>query len=126
MNNLLLALLGAVIGVISSITGLAGAILYVPCLLMFGITDNFKTAVGTSIFIFLPPTTLLAVYEYYKQGHVMIKEGVILMITAFIFFFVGAYLARFIDERYLQLSAGCLGLLASLYFIVNGIHKLNN
>ena len=62
-----LILLGLVVGVISGMLGIGGAIMIIPALIFFyGLKQ--KEANGTSLAILLPPIALFAVVEYHRAG----------------------------------------------------------
>lgn len=64
---LILTLIGVIVGVIGGILGGGADVLIVPLLLVFGITSNIKTAIGTSLAALLPPIGIFAVYQFYKE-----------------------------------------------------------
>ena len=82
---LILTLIGVIVGVVGGILGGGADVLIVPLLLVFGVTSNIKTAIGTSLAMLLPPVGLFAVYDYYKKGDVDIKYAIYLALcfTAF-------------------------------------------
>ena len=67
--------LGLIIGILSSGTGLGGGFLVVPYLVSTGYTA--KLAVGTSVcFVLLVATSSVA--AHYKDGNVDVKTGILL------------------------------------------------
>ena len=71
---LLLTLIGIIVGVVGGILGGGADVLIVPLLLVFGISSNIKTAIGTSLAALLPPIGIFAVYQFYKEGAITKKN----------------------------------------------------
>ena len=81
-----LAIIGLLAGVLSGLVGVGGGIIMVPLLiLMLGFTQH--QAQGTSLTVLVVPVTALAVFNYYKAGHINWKYA--LVIAGF--FVVGSY-----------------------------------
>jgi uncharacterized protein len=79
---LLLILIGFAAGVLSGLVGVGGGIIVVPALVFFlGFTQ--QQAQGTSLGLLLLPVGILAVLNYYKQGHIDVRV-VGIMALAFI------------------------------------------
>lgn len=69
---LLLALIGLAAGVLSGLVGVGGGIIVVPALVFF-LSFSQQQAQGTSLGLLLLPVGILAVLNYYKQGHIDIR-----------------------------------------------------
>lgn len=78
--------LGILIGTVSGMIGLGGAIFLIP-VLVYGYGMDQQTAQGTSIATLLLPIGALAFWKYYSAGHVNIKMAALLAVG----FFVGGY-----------------------------------
>lgn len=84
---LLLVLIGLAAGILSGLVGVGGGIIVVPALVFFlGFTQ--QQAQGTSLGLLLLPVGILAVMNYYKQGHIDIRVVAIMAVT----FIVGGWL----------------------------------
>src|SRR4051812_32913848 len=83
---LILLAIGLFAGFVSGLVGIGGGIVVVPMLVYF-LVMNQKTAQGTTLFMFLIPISILAVYNYHKAGHVDFKTAAVMAIT----FVVGSY-----------------------------------
>jgi len=84
---LLLVIIGLTAGVLSGLVGVGGGIIVVPALVFFlGFTQ--QQAQGTSLGLLLLPVGILAVLNYYKQGHIDIRVIGIMAIA----FVVGGWL----------------------------------
>ncbi len=95
---LVLLLIGLIAGVFGGLLGISGAIIIVPCL-VFVVGLNQYEAIGTSLAFALPPIGLLAMYSYYKDGHVNFLYALILSVTFIIGSFFSSKLATNIPEN---------------------------
>jgi uncharacterized membrane protein YfcA len=66
---LLLIILGLAAGILSGLVGVGGGIIVVPALVFF-LSFSQQQAQGTSLGLLLLPVGILAVFNYYKQGHI--------------------------------------------------------
>ena len=66
---LLLILIGLSAGILSGLVGVGGGIIVVPALVFF-LSFSQQQAQGTSLGLLLLPVGILAVLNYYKQGHI--------------------------------------------------------
>ena len=68
MNNYIItAILGIISGIIGGSVGTSGSNVIIPGLIMFKISPNYQTAVGTTLLTILPPLSIGAVYSYWKK-----------------------------------------------------------
>lgn len=97
---LLLICIGLAAGILSGLIGIGGGIIIVPMLLLLGFSQ--QGAQGTSLAALLPPVTLLAVINYYKEGYVDWRYA--LLISAFFIAggFLGSKLAIGLNEKVLR------------------------
>jgi uncharacterized membrane protein YfcA len=79
---LLLVLIGLAAGILSGLVGVGGGIIVVPALVFF-LGFSQQQAQGTSLGLLLLPVGILAVLNYYKQGHIDIRV-VGIMAAAFV------------------------------------------
>jgi len=86
MNFLISLAIGVLIGTISGMIGLGGAIFLIP-ILVYGYGMDQKGAQGTSLATMLLPIGALAFWKYYTAGHVDLKLAALLAVG----FFVGGY-----------------------------------
>jgi uncharacterized membrane protein YfcA len=117
MNMLLYLILGLVTGVFSGLIGIGGAIIIIPCLvLFFGLSQH--TAQGTTLALMVPPIGLLAAWIYYKQGFVDLKIAALICLGFFIGGLLGAKFAMKIPDELLRRIFGVILLIASLRMIL--------
>ena len=109
-------LLAAIVGILSGLQGMAGAIYILFGLIYLNIVDSQQEAAGTTLVYTSVPLTLGAAYIYYEKGKVNIDALKILIPTAFIFSVFGAKLNFHISKKYIYLSMSILLLLISGYF----------
>ena len=83
---LIVILIGVAAGMLSGLVGVGGGLIIVPSLVFFLGMSQF-TAQGTSLGLILLPVGILAVLNYYKQGHVDVKVVCLLSIG----FIAGSY-----------------------------------
>jgi uncharacterized membrane protein YfcA len=97
----LLALIGLSSGVLSGLVGVGGGIIIVPALVFFlGFTQH--QAQGTSLGLLLLPVGILAVLNYYKQGHIDIKVVLIMSVAFVLGGWLGSRLAIVLSEQVIK------------------------
>jgi uncharacterized membrane protein YfcA len=112
-----LILIGLAAGIISGLLGVGGAIIMVPALVFFmGLSQH--QAQGTSLMVLLFPVGLLAVWNYYKQGFINFKIGIVIILAFFIGGYVGSLLAIRLPERPLKIFFGLLIIFLGLRMII--------
>src|SRR5437879_11712550 len=90
-----------VCGVASGMFGIGGGVLLVPLLgLLFGFGQH--RAQGTSLVALIPPTGVLALMAYAKEGFVSWRTGLLLIPGVFLGSIVGGILAKKINPRRLR------------------------
>jgi uncharacterized membrane protein YfcA len=83
----LLVLIGLAAGILSGLVGVGGGIIVVPALVFF-LGFSQQQAQGTSLGLLLLPVGILAVMNYYKQGHIDVRVIGIMAIS----FIIGGWL----------------------------------
>ena len=97
-----------VCGVAAGMFGVGGGVLLVPLLgLLFAFSQH--RAQGTSLVALIPPTGVLALMAYSKEGFVSWKTGLLLIPGVFLGGIAGGKLAKWIEPRRMrQVFAGTL------------------
>jgi uncharacterized protein len=109
--------LGVLIGTVSGMIGLGGAIFLIP-ILVYGYGMDQKTAQGTSVATLLLPIGALAFWKYYNAGHVDIKLAALLALGFFVGGYFGGSLAQFATSLQLRrIFAVCLAGMAIKMFL---------
>lgn len=100
-------------GIASGMFGIGGGVLLVPLLgLLFSFSQH--RAQGTSLVALIPPTGLLALLAYSRQGYVSWRTGLLLIPGVFVGGIAGGRLARRLQPRRMrQIFAGILFALGS-------------
>lgn len=106
-------LLGLVGGVLVGLLGIGGGVVLVPAMVYLLHMDQ-HTAQGTSLFVLLPPIGLGALREYWKQGQVDWKAGILCAVGILLGAYAGSFLALPLSSRNLKGLFGCFLMLASL------------
>jgi hypothetical protein len=117
MNLLISLAIGGVIGVISGMIGLGGAIFLIP-ILVYGYGMDQKSAQGTSLATLLLPIGALAFWKYYSAGHVNLKLAATLALGFFIGGYFGGSIAQLVTGLQLRrIFAVCLAGVAVKMFL---------
>jgi uncharacterized membrane protein YfcA len=117
MNLLASLVIGVLIGTISGMIGLGGAIFLIP-ILVYGYGMDQKSAQGTSLATMLLPIGALAFWKYYNAGHVDLKLAALLALGFFIGGYFGGSLAQFATGLQLRrVFAICLAGMAVKMFL---------
>tara|TARA_Y100000591_G_C21638272_1_gene596450 strand:- start:327 stop:701 length:375 start_codon:yes stop_codon:yes gene_type:complete len=112
-----LTIIGLLTGLITGVIGAGPEVLIVPLLAIFGLLDNTKKRIGTSLFMLLPPIGLFAAYKFYKKGYVDIKAA---LYMAFLFT-VGASISA---EFTVNIDKDILRKIFAIFTICLGIYYL--
>jgi uncharacterized protein len=106
-------LLGGVAGILSSLLGIGGGVMLVPCLVfLFGMSEHL--AQGTTLALMVPPIGLLATWEYYQKGNVDIGIGLLICLGFFFGALGGAKLAASLSNHTLSRVFGVSMLLVAV------------
>src|SRR6266702_4229320 len=101
-------------GVAAGMFGVGGGVLLVPLLALFFSFEQ-HLAQGTSLIALIPPTGVLALLAYSKEGLVSWKTGLLLIPGVFLGGIAGGKVAKWIRPRLMrQIFAGILFALGAL------------
>lgn len=104
--TLVILLLGLGVGVLVGLLGIGGGVVLVPAMVyLLGMDQHL--AQGTSLFILLPPIGLGALREYWKQGQVDLRAGILCAIGMLVGAFGGSLVALPLASRHLKGLFGC-------------------
>ena len=109
-------LLGLAVGGLSGMVGLGGGVFLIPALVLVGFTQH--QAVGTALAAMVPPVTLAAAAEYYRQGYINLKIALLLAVTIAIGSWATAHFAYRLPEIWLQRLFGVALLIIAVRFLV--------
>jgi uncharacterized membrane protein YfcA len=88
---ILLIITGLMAGFLGGLVGVGGGIVMVP-MLVYALHLPQLTAQGISLSVLMIPVSSLAVFNYYKAGH-LTKEHILYTLLIAAFFAVGTYIA---------------------------------
>ncbi|HTQ61800.1 MAG TPA: sulfite exporter TauE/SafE family protein [Candidatus Solibacter sp.] len=113
---LFIVLLGFGVGAFGGLLGTSGGIILVPALVYLLHMDQ-HLAQGTSLFILLPPVGLGALREYWREGNVDLRAGILCALGILIGGYLGGLIAVPLSSHLLKgLFGGFLMLAAVLVF----------
>ncbi|MCX8144474.1 MAG: sulfite exporter TauE/SafE family protein [Bacteroidia bacterium] len=98
---ILLLLIGALGGIVSSFLGIGGGLVVIPLLVLL-LNYSQKTAQGTSLALMLPPIGIMAVINYYKTGNANITHAMIMAVGFLIASYFASKWAVNIHDDYLK------------------------
>ncbi len=110
---LVILLLGLGVGVLVGLLGIGGGVALVPAMVYLLHMDQHM-AQGTSLFILLPPIGLGALREYWKQGQVDLRAGILCAIGMLVGAYAGSLVALPMNSQDLKGLFGCFLMLAAL------------
>jgi uncharacterized protein len=110
--TLIILLLGLCVGVLVGILGIGGGVVLVPAMVYLLHMDQHM-AQGTSLFILLPPLGLGALREYWKQGQVDLRAGILCALGMLVGGYAGSLIAVPMPSRSLKGLFGCFLMLAA-------------
>jgi uncharacterized protein len=101
MQIVIVLALGLCVGVLVGLLGIGGGIVLVPAMVyLLGYDQHL--AQGTSLFILLPPIGLGALREYWKNGDVDLRAGILCAVGFFLGGYAGGLIAVPLPSRDLQ------------------------
>lgn len=110
-------LVGVAVGIFSGLVGIGGGVVLVP-ILVYGFAMSQQQAQGTTLALLLPPTGLLAFWQYYKAGHADLKLGLLLAIGVFLGGYFGGAWAQHISTVALRklFAVVLVGIAVKMFF----------
>lgn len=111
MIPLILAI-GLGVGVLVGLLGIGGGVLLVPAMVYLLHMDQ-HLAQGTSLFILLPPIGLGALREYWRQGQVDLRSGILCALGMLVGGYGGGLIAVPLTSRELEGLFGCFLMIAA-------------
>jgi uncharacterized protein len=110
--TLIVLVLGLAVGVLVGLLGIGGGVVLVPALVYLLHMDQ-HLAQGTSLFILLPPVGIGALREYWKEGHVDLRAGILCALGMLVGGYLGGLIAVPLASRHLKGLFGCFLILAA-------------
>jgi uncharacterized membrane protein YfcA len=120
-NPLVLIAFGVLVGVFSGVMGLGGGSVMIPIMVLaYHMTQ--PEAHGTSLAVMIPPVTLPAVIEYYRNGNVNVTMAAWMAAGVLLGSFFGAYVANALPKETLKLVFGFLLIYVAAYTVFGKEH----
>ena len=91
-----MAVVGLMVGILSSLTGLGGGFMVVPFLIYLG--RDAKLAVGTS-FVFVLLVAISSLIAHYRLGNVDMKTGVVLAVGGILGAQIGSQVLQHVSDQ---------------------------
>ena len=91
-----LAVVGLIVGILSSVTGLGGGFMVVPFLIYLG--RDAKLAVGTT-FVFILLVAISSLIAHYRLGNVDIKTGLVLALGGILGAQIGSQVLQHVSDQ---------------------------
>jgi hypothetical protein len=111
--TLIILLLGLGVGVLVGLLGIGGGVVLVPAMVyLLGMDQHLSQ--GTSLFILLPPIGLGALREYWKQGQVDLRAGILCALGILFGALGGSLVALPLPSRKLQGLFGCFLMVSAI------------
>lgn len=118
-----LTLTGIITGLVAGFIGGGAEILIVPLLTIFGLLNSFKTRIGTSLFMLLPPIGIFAAYKFYKQDKVDVFAALYMALIFTIFSYLSSIYSLKLDEDIIRKIFGGFTILAGFYIFFTSEKK---
>ena len=120
---LLLSSIGIFSGILSGFVGVGGGIIIVPSFVfLLGLTQH--EAQGTSLFVLAMPVVWLGLINYWKDGNVQWKFGLVVAVTFFVGAYFGSKLSLKLSPNVVKLLFGILMALVSVKLILSGYQSI--
>ena len=97
--EIILILVGVLVGTLSGFFGIGGGMILVPILMLLGI--DIKIAIGISI-VQMVFSSIYGSYLNYKKGSLVVGEGIWVGVGGFVGGFIGAYVSLLVPESILE------------------------
>ena len=129
MNQFLIeSTLGLLCGLFLGITGIPHTGLVLLALEFFKIGD-YKTNLGTIIFLNLFPITIGSSYEFYKENQINYSLGIILLLTIILGSFIGSKIVVGKDSalsiQNIKYITSALGFFIGISFLISAYYHKN-
>ena len=116
---------GLIIGILFSITGIAPMSIFLLMMSLFNIGD-YKTNLGTVLFVYLFPITIGSVYEFYKAKKINFKLGFILLFSIIIGSIIASKVVlnkeNPLSEKTIKYITSAIGFFIGISFLIHAYY----
>ncbi|MEK9629271.1 MAG: sulfite exporter TauE/SafE family protein [Nitrospinota bacterium] len=110
-----LALIGLIVGILSSVSGLGGGFMVVPLLIFLG--REAKLAVGTS-FVFIIVVAISSIFAHYRLGNVDFKTGLVLGLGGILGAQIGPQILQHVSQQNFKRGFAVLLVITAVWMFV--------
>jgi uncharacterized membrane protein YfcA len=115
-------ILGLLGGTINGLTGLSGIGLILMGLSVGHIINDYRTTIGTVLYLLMFPTTLFGAIEYNRNHKIDFFVGNLLLISMIIGTFIGVKLSLLskykLTEKTIKYITAIIGIFIGFYFLI--------
>lgn len=124
LETIFLIILSLISGTFTGFTGVSSAGIFVLAILdWLPIIKDFKTVIGTVLYILTFPTHIFAVWEFYKRGKIDFTTGNIVIICLLVGSFIGSKILLNsklkVDEKSVKYLTAFFSFLVAIYFFIS-------
>lgn len=116
----IIVLIGIIAGFFAGALGFSAGPILVPLLLLFALSPNYKSAVGTTILTIIPPLSIFAALNYYRHGLVNVKLALILMVCITLGAYMGSVFTLRVSSSMLAYLTSAILALLSIFWLYVG------
>jgi uncharacterized membrane protein YfcA len=119
MDEVFVALLGLVGGILGGLLGVGGGIVFVPALTIF-LGEAHVEAEATSL-LAIVPVAIVATWRQHRYGNLRLREGLVIGVLSPLGVLAGVVAANEVSERALELAFAALALLIAARLAKRGL-----
>ena len=122
-NIIIVLILGVFGGILNGLTGLSGIGIILMGLTLTNIINDYKTTIGTVLYILMFPTTVFGVMEYHKNYKIHFVIGNLLVIGMLLGTSIGAKLSMLfkysLSDKTIKYISAFIWLFTGSYFLIS-------
>ena len=119
MDEVVVALLGLVGGILGGLLGVGGGIVFVPALTIF-LGESQVEAEATSL-LAIVPVAIVATWRQHRYGNLRLREGLVIGVLSPLGVLAGVVAANEVSARALELAFAALALLIAARLAKRGL-----
>ena len=119
MDEVFVALLGLVGGILGGLLGVGGGIVFVPALTIF--LGEAQVEAEASSLLAIVPVAIVATWRQHRYGNLRLREGLVIGVLSPLGVLAGVVAANEVSERALELAFAALALLIAARLAKRGL-----